>query len=205
VANQSVGSHITDEILERYAMRSASEEECVPVEEHLLSCEECRQRLVRWDQYIRAMRAAAAELRRRPAFLEWLAQIFRGQRLAWALGLALVLLFAGIYRPWLRMGGPPPLPVALIATRGAADSPLSVPAGRALALTLDAAGLPAYPTYGVEVVDQRGRRVFESTADRRDGSVGISLPARTAGLYFVRLLAPDKTLLREFSLPVAAR
>jgi anti-sigma factor RsiW len=202
----SAGSHIADELLERYAMRAASEEECAPLEEHLLSCEECRERLERWDRYVRAMRAAAGELRRTPEFMEWLARVFGGQRLVWALGFTLVLLLlVGIHRSWLRMGGPPPLPVALIATRGAADSPLSVPAGRALALTLDAAGLPAYPAYGVEVVDPRGRRVFESAADRRDGRVGMSLPARTAGLYFVRLLAPDKTLLREFSLPVAAR
>jgi hypothetical protein len=202
----SSGSHIADELLERYSMRAVSEEECAPLEEHLLICEECRERLVQWDGYIRAMRAAAAELRQRPELTAWLAQVFRGQRLVWALGFTLVLLLlVGVHRQWLRRGGLPPLPVALVATRGAADSPLSVPAGRALALSLDAAGLSAYPAYSVEVVDDRGRRVFENAVNGRDGKVAVALPARSAGLYFVRLLAPDKTLLREFSLPVAAR
>ena len=187
-------------------MRATSEEECAPLEEHLLSCEACRERLERWDRYVQAMRTAATDLRRRPEFMEWLARVLRGQRLVWALGFTLVLLLlVGTHGQWLRMGGPPPLPVALIATRGAADGPLSVPAGRALALTLDAAGLPACPACGVEVVDESGRQVFQSAADVRDGKVAVALPARTAGLYFVRLLAPDKTLLREFSLPVVAR
>jgi anti-sigma factor RsiW len=50
--------HITDEDLELYALDRLAEAAAAPVEEHLLVCAECRDRLVEWDEYIRAMRAA---------------------------------------------------------------------------------------------------------------------------------------------------
>lgn len=50
--------HISDDDLELYAMDRLTEAEAAPVEEHLLVCEGCRERLAEWDEYVRAMRAA---------------------------------------------------------------------------------------------------------------------------------------------------
>jgi anti-sigma factor RsiW len=50
--------HISDDDLELYALGRLDESDAAPVEEHLLTCAECRERLAQWDEYARAMRAA---------------------------------------------------------------------------------------------------------------------------------------------------
>lgn len=50
--------HIDEDGLELYALGRLAEAHAAPVEEHLLVCEECRQRLAEWDTYVAAMRAA---------------------------------------------------------------------------------------------------------------------------------------------------
>jgi anti-sigma factor RsiW len=52
--------HIDDDRLELYALNRLPEPEAAPVEEHLLVCEECRERLAGWDVYVVAMRGAMA-------------------------------------------------------------------------------------------------------------------------------------------------
>ena len=59
-------SHISGNDLELYAMERLPESDTAPVEEHLLVCEECRERLAGWDAYIRAVRKAT-EVRRSPS------------------------------------------------------------------------------------------------------------------------------------------
>ena len=55
--------HISDNDLERYALGSLPEAELAPLEEHLLICSECRDRLEATEQYVMAMLAAAAHIR----------------------------------------------------------------------------------------------------------------------------------------------
>jgi predicted anti-sigma-YlaC factor YlaD len=50
-------SHISDETLEQYAMRALPRVEIELVEEHMLVCSECRDRLQSMDEYVAAMRA----------------------------------------------------------------------------------------------------------------------------------------------------
>ncbi|MCX6626318.1 MAG: hypothetical protein NTW28_01625 [Candidatus Solibacter sp.] len=50
--------HIADHDLEAYSLRRLADPETVPVEEHLLVCDYCQDRLAEWDLYCRAMRAA---------------------------------------------------------------------------------------------------------------------------------------------------
>jgi anti-sigma factor RsiW len=57
-------NHISDEALERYAMRTLQDSACETLEEHLLVCQECQDRLQTMDRYVSAMRSAAAKLRR---------------------------------------------------------------------------------------------------------------------------------------------
>ena len=53
---------INDGDLELYALDRLAEPDAAPVEEHLLVCEECRERLVAWDDYVAAILGALAAL-----------------------------------------------------------------------------------------------------------------------------------------------
>ena len=54
--------HITEDDLEKYAMRTLPASACATFEEHLLICPDCRDRLVDFEQYVEAIQAAAAAL-----------------------------------------------------------------------------------------------------------------------------------------------
>jgi uncharacterized CHY-type Zn-finger protein len=55
--------HVTDDTLERYAMRPLPAPESERLEKHLLICAECRDRLTAADDYVAAMRSAAVTIR----------------------------------------------------------------------------------------------------------------------------------------------
>ena len=50
--------HATDDTLERHSMRSLPAPESDRLEEHLLVCQSCRDRLTATDEYVAAMKAA---------------------------------------------------------------------------------------------------------------------------------------------------
>jgi anti-sigma factor RsiW len=50
--------HVDENVLEQYSLGSASAEETAALEEHLLICDYCRQRLLQVDWFITAIRAA---------------------------------------------------------------------------------------------------------------------------------------------------
>lgn len=52
--------HVSEDDLERYAMRTLPESAVAPLEEHLLICAECRGRLVETERYVAPLRAAEA-------------------------------------------------------------------------------------------------------------------------------------------------
>jgi hypothetical protein len=54
--------HPSEDSLERYSMGTLPGSETGPLEEHLLLCNHCRDRLESTDEYVAAMRAAASEL-----------------------------------------------------------------------------------------------------------------------------------------------
>lgn len=56
--------HASEADLERYAMRSLPAPESDRLEEHLLVCAECRDRLKATDEYVAAMRSAAGKIRK---------------------------------------------------------------------------------------------------------------------------------------------
>jgi hypothetical protein len=59
--NASFDRHFSEEIWEQYAMGMQSEEDCAPLEEHLLLCPCCQDLLAQTDEYIRIAKAAAQE------------------------------------------------------------------------------------------------------------------------------------------------
>jgi hypothetical protein len=54
--------HVPDDDLERYVMRTLPESDAERLEEHLLVCAECGDRLEAMDQFVTAMRAAAERI-----------------------------------------------------------------------------------------------------------------------------------------------
>jgi predicted anti-sigma-YlaC factor YlaD len=55
--------HASDDTLERIAMQTLPGSDVGPLEEHLLVCDECRDRLDAEMEFARAMRGAAAKVR----------------------------------------------------------------------------------------------------------------------------------------------
>jgi anti-sigma factor RsiW len=55
--------HVSEDDLERYAMRFLPAPESEQLEEHLLVCQSCRDRLEATDRYVAAMKAAAGKIR----------------------------------------------------------------------------------------------------------------------------------------------
>ena len=62
--DNEAGPHIQVETLEKYCRDELSAKKCASLEEHLLICEGCRQRLVDTETFVAAMRGAAAQLRK---------------------------------------------------------------------------------------------------------------------------------------------
>jgi len=58
--------HTADDELEAYSLGRLSPAASAPLEEHLLGCISCLDRLAGWDEYIGAMRGACRTLRPSP-------------------------------------------------------------------------------------------------------------------------------------------
>ena len=54
--------HLTEDVLESYALGQLSPQDCAPAEEHLLICPTCQDRLDQTDAYIQAMKVATSIL-----------------------------------------------------------------------------------------------------------------------------------------------
>lgn len=63
--NASFDRHSPEDVWEEYAMGMLSEEDCKPLEEHLLICPACQQVLAEADEFIRVTKAASSLTRRR--------------------------------------------------------------------------------------------------------------------------------------------
>jgi anti-sigma factor RsiW len=55
--------HVSEDDLDLYAMRTLPAAQSERLEEHLLICSECRDRLQTMDEYVAAMKSAAATIR----------------------------------------------------------------------------------------------------------------------------------------------
>lgn len=64
--NASFDCHFSEAVWEEYALGMQPEEDCTPLEEHLLLCPACQDLLAQADEYIRVVKAATrAGTRRR--------------------------------------------------------------------------------------------------------------------------------------------
>ena len=65
--NAGFKGHTPEEMLETYSRGRLSDEDCAPLEEHLLMCPICQSRLEQMDEYTRVVKAAARKLVHVPA------------------------------------------------------------------------------------------------------------------------------------------
>jgi hypothetical protein len=193
---REIHRHVDAEALEQYSMGTSSAERTTLIEEHLLTCGECQERLRETDDYLLAMRTASEQLRRDARGTKE-----RGWRIpAWftALAAACVMLLVAATLRLVRPPGPV-VGVSLTALRGNGAGS-SAPAGRELLLHPDLTGLAEVSTYRLEIVDQTGHTVRQATFARARN--GVKVLGLNAGLYFVRVYLPAGDLLREYGLQI---
>ena len=194
---KNIQRHMDAEDLERYSMGNTSPEESESIEEHLLTCEACRDELRKTDDYLLAMRTTSARLRRDEEFANRRQWRFP----AWfpALAAAACLLLVVFALRFSRPAGSV-VAVSLTALRSSRAGS-SAPSGRELMLHPDLTGLPDVSSYRLEIVDQTGRPVRQVSMARAQN--GIRIPGLGAGLYFVRVYLPAGELLREYGLQIS--
>ena len=201
-----IGSHYGEETLEKYALGQLREEAVPPLEEHLLICESCQERLDEVEQFIRTTRAAASELRaeergkqRASLSLSWLWTL---PKPVWAGAFAAVLV--AVVLPYSLQNTRGPASEAVLETsRGGEQSNTAHVKSGAVALVIDASELPSQKEYRLDVVDSSGASIWSGSVQ----PMGNRLRAQVAkplahGVYWVRIYAGDSSLLREFGLTV---
>lgn len=191
-------THLDEESLERYSLNRLPEAEVEALEEHLLACEHCQQRLDEMDEFLAAARSASNRLRHEEASK---GASKAGENRSWrawfplpvpavAGGLALAAALA-VTIPRAMDSGPAQV-VALSAFRG--EGSASVAAGKPVILLLDLAGIDGQANK-VEVADASGRLIEFAPAARE-----VRLKTRLRqGQYWVRVYNGER-FIREFGL-----
>jgi len=193
--------HAEEEELERYSLGDSAEEECAWLEEHLLVCEACRQRVEDHDLYVGSMGRAA---------VAWRADHPPAERKRWFFSrwvpvMAALICLAAAAALWLGQPSfqntPSAFAVTLGTTRGM-NMGAQAPARRPLDLKPDFSGLAAFPHYGLRVVDSTGCQVARAEATP---PAATRVPGLQPGTHFVRIYSPAGELLREYALVVTDR
>ena len=185
--------HQTDEQLELYALGRLAEPQVAEVEEHLLVCAACQERLDDLESYALAMRQAiSTEPARSAPWLIWFER-FRLQRswfqpsrlntsvLTWAGGFAAIVLAVSLF---LHFGPHAPVPLAslqLSAMRGAMPT---IVAARETDITLT--DVPAGLSFRANVVNATGGTVWSGALQPDNPKIELTRQL-DPGNYFVRL------------------
>jgi hypothetical protein len=193
--------HITDDMVDRYAMDVLAGELLAEVEEHLLGCALCQHRVDEADEFLKVFRAAAVQPNARPVPKpprKWpLGTIYWGTAAAAA---TLLIVLTAPNRPERDLS--PPV-LEMQSLRGPETVPHMAP-GRPFLLRFDV--FPAAPeiAYEVEIVDADGNQVLTTVAVTKDGRLAASIGKLPSGIYWVRVYRdrPMRDLRAEYGLNV---
>ena len=176
----TVTFHESEDRLELYALRRLPDSEVELVENHLLLCEECRERLEEVSAFAFSMRDTLKDtpvIESRTRWFEWLTP-----RLAMAGAFAALLMAAGVYRI---SGDAHILPVAslqLTALRGSESKTVV----RARELDLSFTDAPA--SSRLDIVDAGGSTVWTGTLNSGGKRVEAKISqVLSPGDYFARV------------------
>jgi hypothetical protein len=207
--------HATDGQLEQYALGRLSTADLPPVEEHLLICSACQERLTGIGDFAIGMREALslpgpdpedlpegesesfALPRKGPGRASWLAWM-RRPAVSMALGFAGLLLTIAIFSS-NRTNYAPTAALLLTATRG--EMPVAVPA-REFDLTLTGDN-PGPGPFRVKVVNAMAVTMWSGLAEGDSAGARVRVQQRLApGDYFVQLYSASGALLHEYGFRV---
>ena len=194
---REIDHHVDVEDLESYSIGTSSPADSTRIEEHLMVCECCQDRLQETDDYVLAVRKASLKWQRDERAAkrsEWRLAAWFPPLAALACGLMLVVSALHLVRQ-----PAPVVAVSLSALRGNGAG-TGAPAGQQLILHPDLTGLAARSSYRLEIVDQTGHAVRQATLV--PAQAGVSISGLHAGQYFVRVYLPEGDLLREYGLQV---
>ena len=191
-------AHIEEEMLERYALNQLNEEQSAPLEEHLLVCSKCQDRLDAVDEYVQTMKQS---LKDKPAAKG--GHVFQKPRLALVFAGALAFAGALLVLPVRRIHMAP-VDVRLHASRGGDSLPIvEAQSGAPLILHMDATEIVSSDVYSVEVVNARGKRVWRGSASPHANELSVEVSSDLqSGRYWIRLFDSSKppVLIREYGL-----
>jgi len=179
--------HQTEDQLELYALNRLPEADLPRLEEHLMACGACREKLDEIGNFALAMREVTVPK------IEWFGWL-RRPAFSMALGFAALILVVGILSNG-QMKFAPAVSLQLTAMRG--EMPVTVPA-REFDLTL-ADGPREGGPFRVEVVNAMGQAMWTGLAESGPSGVKVMVTQRIApGDYFVRLYSASGEMLREY-------
>jgi hypothetical protein len=188
--------HVGEDQLESYSIGNLAERHAAHVEEHVLICETCQDRLADSDSWVRSIRRGAL---RRPSARKsfWIPWVL--PRRVPVLAAIILIVAATAALRFSRQGAVAPLAVVLEATRGPAVA-ARVPPLQPLLLEPGLESLPPLHWFHLEIVDRLGKEVWRADyAPAPGGASGIFVPGLSQGTYFVRLYDSSGTLLREYA------
>jgi hypothetical protein len=204
--------HFADELLETYSMGHLPEEQVPPLEEHVLMCSGCQDRLTSIDQYIQVARAAALELEHKKAapkssFVQLLLGHFWPiPKPVWALGLvtaSVAVLLTVVTPSQLPPGRPTEL--TLTASRGRESLQTHASSQGTLVLKIDASTIPAAPAYRLEIVNANGGEIWKTdVTSPSDHQISAQVPKLSRGNYWIRVYSMTDLAspLQEYGLAI---
>ena len=208
--------HESDDRLELYALDRLSATDLIRVEDHLIVCEDCRERLEETAAFAFAVKDAlkqypANAIKPSPAgkWFGWLRM--ESFNIAWkpqfaAVAFAVIILATGVYFAGTRSNAGRMLaPVASLQLTAMRGEVTNIPAPKELDLTLldsPASGGP----FRVEIVNETGSSQWTGTPERGENglSAHISKPF-PPGVYFARLYDSSGKLLHEYGFRTVSR
>lgn len=198
-------AHPEDETLELYALGRLDEPELGEIEEHILICARCQERLDEATEYVALMREASRNIAQAPVQEAWWKRLFQldwlpAPALAGALAVLLAVL---VWQPWRGTTPGEWQRVELATMRGDTAGAVAME-GFGLDLRLDGRGL-ALAGATAQIVAADGAVIGEFPAPASGEKVTLRYAAGLrAGQYFVRLRVGGETV-REYALTVKKR
>jgi len=205
---RAVDTCLSDEELEAFLFNRLSGYTREVIEQHLLWCQRCLHRVEVEEDFVHVMQEAcrrleAEDLQRAVTPGPVRKRVWKNLRVPVVVAAFACILVA--VSPWKWMASAPVAEITLRVERGSpAGGGVTAPAHRPLNLHFDLAGLPAFESYELVLVDASGRQEEQQLVTPLGMSASAHFKARGAGQHWVRLYTPGsaRELLREYSLLV---